>query len=106
MLIDGKQQKYLSIAALPICPAARRVGEGGKRHDPSQGFCSHFFFWFCAGAAGRTAAELTSPFNGNKQLKPASFPRLYLIMLGIPRAAAVGVCVSWEQGAAQLSCSH
>lgn len=99
----AKVSKYCSP---PHLPAARRLGEGRKRRDPSQGFCSHFFFWFCAGAAGRTAVELTSPFNGNKQLKPASFPRLYLIMLGIPRAAAVGVCVSWEQGAAQLSCSH
>ena len=47
---------------------------------------------FYAGAAGRTAAELTSSLKDNKQRKTGSFPHLCLIMLGIPRAAVVGVC--------------
>lgn len=57
--------------------------------DSLSGFMQLFFY---AGAAGRTAAELTSSLKDNKQRESVSFPHLCLIMLGIPRAAVVGVC--------------
>ena len=85
--------RYGSLLSLPLSPPARSVGEWRKYHDWSCGFPLRVYAAiFYASAAGRTAAELTSSLKNNKQLKTVSFPRLCLIMLGIPRAAVVGVC--------------